>query len=54
MLDKLVKQAKIMSALVIGPGLGREAHFEQDLAVILKDTDSIKVLDADALFYLSQ
>ncbi|CAD8077779.1 unnamed protein product [Paramecium sonneborni] len=54
MINKLICQTKIMHSLIIGPGLGREQITSKILEEIFKQNNSIKILDADALWHISQ
>lgn len=42
-----------MHSLVIGPGLGREQITSKVLEELFKSNNSIKILDADALWHIS-
>ncbi|CAD8078433.1 unnamed protein product [Paramecium sonneborni] len=53
-INKLLSQTKIMNSLVIGPGLGRELITTQILEQLFQFNNSIKILDADALWHISQ
>ncbi|CAD8163803.1 unnamed protein product [Paramecium octaurelia] len=53
-INKLVSSTQIMHSLVIGPGLGREQITGRTLESLFKQNNSIKILDADALWHISQ
>ncbi|CAK78011.1 unnamed protein product (macronuclear) [Paramecium tetraurelia] len=52
--NKLVSSTSIMHSLVIGPGLGREQITGRMLENLFQKNNSIKILDADALWHISQ
>lgn len=53
-LSDLGAHAEKARALVVGPGLGRDAQLTEALKRILEDFDGPVVMDADALFLLSE
>ncbi len=52
--DRFEEEMKRAKALIIGPGLGREKEAQKKIKKILAKTKVPSVIDADALFFLSE